>query len=893
MYPELKRDVRHLTSALGVIIRERAGEEAFRLVEELRALTKEIRQDRRSKALAEKDRLVGSLNLQQAESVARAFTLYFLLVNLAEERQRRRRVLEESSGSKPYKGSLARGFQHLRDELGMEPGSDACRRLLESLSIEPVLTAHPTEARRPTVTGHLIAINRYFSRIQRPDLARREKEAAEKLMMATLEALWLTEQTRSRRPTIEEEISRVLFFFERSILPVVPLFVRELERLAGPVGSLINLRFGSWVGGDRDGNPFVTPPLSLKTVKIQHRLILKHYLKSVRRLARELTHSHRLLPASREVIEEIQEEVMYGLYLERPERVEANEVYRRYLRMLQRRLEQTRRRRRDGFADSREFLRLLEILDHSLRSTGVTRSADGTLKDLISQVRTFGFHLATLDFRDHSSRLEEGVSSLLGDAQRSGVERVRAIKAAVGRFGHLAGHAEGVTGDLLDQFRCIRRIQDQYGSEASNRYIVSMTHRSQDLWNAVLLASTAGLVEKRSRKWVSRIDFVPLFETIADLRRASDLLRSWFEDPEYRQLLASRDDTQEVMLGYSDSNKDGGYLPANWELYRAQQAIVRLGEEYGVKIRFFHGKGGPIDRGGGLSYRTILAQPYSVAGGRMRITEQGEVISNKYSNPDIALRNLEQLFSAVLRATAVLQTERHEVPQEWTSTLEELSRCSLETYQDLVWRRRTFPGFFFQATPIDVIEHLTLGSRPVKRPSGKGLRDLRAIPWVFAWTQSRIMLSAWYGLGSALAGYLAAGGDGARTHLRRLYAEWPFFGTLLDNAQLSLAKADLFIAENYAGLVEPPEVARAVFGAIREEYRRTVETVLDIIEQPELLADAPVLGESIRLRNPYVDPLNFLQVRFLREWRQDPRPELLNLLRLTVHGIASGMKSTG
>ncbi|GAB4108216.1 MAG: hypothetical protein Kow001_04260 [Acidobacteriota bacterium] len=563
MYPELKRDVRNLTSALGLIIRERAGEKAFRLVEDLRALTKEIRQEHGSRALAEKDRLVGRLNLQEAESVARAFTLYFLLVNLAEERQRRRRVLDESSGPRPYKGSLARGFQHLKDELGIEPGSESCRRLLEALSVEPVLTAHPTEARRPTVTGHLIAINRDYSRLERPDLRRREKEAAERRMLATLEALWLTEQTRSRRPTIEEEIARVLFFFERSILPVVPLFVRELERLAGPVGSRINLRFGTWVGGDRDGNPFVTPPLSLKTVKIQHRLILKHYLKSVRRLSRELTQSHRLLPASREVLEEIQEEVMYGLYLERPDRVEDNEVYRRYLRMLQRRLEQTRRRRRDGFADSQEFLRLLEILDRSLRSTGIVRCAEGTLKDLISQVRTFGFHLATLDFRDHSSRLEEGVSALLGEAQRSGPERVQAIKRAIGRFSHLTGHPEGTTGDLLDQFRCIRRIQDQYGPEASSRYIISMTHRSQDLWNAILLASTAGLVEKRGRRWVSRIDFVPLFETITDLRGASDLLHSWFEDPEYRQLLASRQDTQEVMLGYSDSNKDGGYLPAN------------------------------------------------------------------------------------------------------------------------------------------------------------------------------------------------------------------------------------------------------------------------------------------------------------------------------------------
>lgn len=894
MYPELKRDVRNLTSLLGQVLRERAGEGAFALVEEFRALTKEIRQDPSNlQVLDRRDRLVGSLSLAQAETVTRAFTLYFLLVNLAEERQRRRRVLAEADGSSPYKGSLARGFQHLREEFGIEPASPACRALLEGISIEPVLTAHPTEARRPTVTSHLMAVNRAYSRSENSGIGPRERERATGRLLAGLEALWLTEQTRSRRPTIEEEITRVLFFFARSILPVVPLFVRELDRWSGGRCPKVNLSFGSWVGGDRDGNPFVTPPLSLKTLRTQSRLILRHYLRMIRRLGSELTHSHRLLAAAPQVIEEIQEEVMYGLYLEQPDQVEAHEVYRRYLRMLYRRLNQTLRGRRDGFADSAEFLRLLEILDHSLRSTGAERSADGTLRDLIAQVRTFGFHLATLDFRDHSSRLQAAATTLLGRAADVPEKRLDAIRAAVGKRVHFAQSPGGEAGDLLDQFRCIRRIQDEFGTEACRRYIVSMTHRTEDLWHAILLASTAGLVEKRSRRWTSRLDFVPLFETIADLQGAAGLLRTWFEDADYRRLLAGRSHTQEVMLGYSDSNKDGGYLAANWELYRAQQAIVALGEEYGVRIRFFHGKGGPIDRGGGLSYRTIMAQPYSVAGGQMRITEQGEVISNKYSNPDIALRNLEQLFSAVLRATAVLQARRTELPDEWRALMGVLSKRSLTAYQDLVWKHRGFPAFFFQATPIDVIEHLTLGSRPVKRPSGKGLRDLRAIPWVFAWTQSRFTLSAWYGLGSALTGWFEAEGAEGLGLLRRLYRDWPFFRTLLDNAQLSLAKTDMFIAGMYAGLAESEAGGQPIFQGIRAEFDRTVSSLLEIVEQSELLAEAPVLGESIRLRNPYVDPLNFLQVRYLAEWRRDPRPELLNLLRLTVHGIASGMKSTG
>lgn len=347
------------------------------------------------------------------------------------------------------------------------------------------------------------------------------------------------------------------------------------------------------------------------------------------------------------------------------------------------------------------------------------------------------------------------------------------------------------------------------------------------------------------------------------------------------------------MLGYSDSNKDGSYFTANWELYRAQRAICRLADEFGVKIRFFHGKGGPIDRGGGQSYRTILAQPESVASGQMRITEQGEVIANKYSNPTIALRNLEQLFSAALQAKSALPERKAELSNEWTSAAARLSEISFENYHHFVWQNQDFPTFFFQATPYDVIEHLSIGSRPVKRTSGAGLRDLRAIPWVFSWTQSRFLLSAWFGLGSALGLFLREEGEVGLQLLRSMYRRWPFFSTLIDNGQMSLAKVDLYIAREYAGLVEPTEIGERLFSIIETEYQSAQDAVLQITEQSELLEKAHVLRESIRLRNPYVDPLNFLQVRFLREWRKDPSTELLNFLRLTVHGIASGMKSTG
>jgi len=890
MYPELKSDVRRLTSLLGEVIRERTGDQGFQQVEEVRNLAKQIRQEPDEEILQWKDQLFETLNSSDAETLARALTLYFQLVNLAEERQRQRRLTEAIDHSESYKGSLKRGIRVLKDKHEIDLASEEGRAVLSNTHVEPVLTAHPTEARRPTVTAHLMRINRLFSMSERRGISDRDRKRLHERILAELESLWLTEQTRSIRPTIEEEVERVLFYFRRSIIATVPLFYRELARAVGSSALPRILSFGSWVGGDRDGNPFVTARLSIQTVEAQHPLILRHYLRKVAALRRQLSHSDRLCASSSELRDEIQDEITYGLFLDRPtESIESHEVYRRFLRMIEFRLRQTLRRQIDGFRTPGEFLKLLRILDRSLRYGGVERTADAGLKDLILQAETFGFHLATLDFRDHSGKIATAVGQLLRkDAAQLDVPSVKKVLHSP----PAPGRPEGELGDLADQFRSIRRIQDLYGTESARRYIVSMTHRALDIWNVILLASTAGLVRRESGKWVSRLDFVPLFETIDDLRGACDLLREWFNDPIYREILAGRRQTQEIMLGYSDSNKDGGYLSANWELFRAQRSIVKLAAEYGLQVRFFHGKGGPIDRGGGLSYRTIMAQPYSAAEGQMRITEQGEVISSKYSNPMIAQRNLEQLFSAVLQARASTMTPEPTVPDEWSQLLDVLSQTSLDCYQKFVWKNRRFPQFFFQATPIDVIEHLTLGSRPAKRKTGRGLRDLRAIPWVFSWTQSRFVLSAWYGLGTALESFLDKG-QASVSELRRLYAEWPFFGTLIDNAQLSLAKADLFIAEQYAGLVEPRELGEQTFARIQSEYERAEAGILVITEQRQILEKAEVLRESIRLRNPYVDPLNFLQLRFLEEWRKNGDPELLHLLRLTVHGIASGMKSTG
>ncbi len=888
MYPELKRDIRLLTTLLGQTIREQAGEEVFQTVEQLRALTRSLR-DRPSPADWErKENIIGALDLERAGHVARAFTVYFQLVNLSEEKQRRRRLEAGRERDKAYPGSMEDAFARVARDL---PDPRQRREVLEALEIQPVLTAHPTEALRTTVTSHLQRIDRLHQQWETALSESARREAVEEIL-GVLETLWLTQQTRSRKPTVGEEVDRTLSLFRHAIVPVVPLFVRRLEEASewqdSPQGLLT---FGSWVGGDRDGNPSVTPRTSLETAEKQRLEILDHYQEAVRELESLLSHSNRLAPAPEELRLEIHDQSIFGVFLEEgPESIEPNEVFRRFLALLEIRLRKARTLQRDGFADPEEFLALLKLLRRSLQRAGAPRAAQGALADLIHQVANFGFHLATLDFRDHSGKLTRALRThpAFQPWPRSSKRLIARIQEGLGeipRGGHLPPEGE----EVLEQFRAIRRIQGRHGPSACSRYVLSMTHRVSDLWKVVYFAAAAGLIHRESGCWRSRLDLVPLFETIEDLRGCTALLEEWFSDPLYRQLLESRRHVQEVMLGYSDSNKDGGYLTANWELFRAQRAIVETAARYGVRIRFFHGKGGPIDRGGALSYQSILAAPFSASGGRVRITEQGEVVSAKYSHPAIALRNLEQLFSAVFQAACCEQPGPGSTPAEWWESMEALSQRSFREYQNLVWRDGEFPRFFFQATPIDVVAQLAIGSRPAKRPSGKGLRDLRAIPWTFAWTQSRFFLAAWYGLGSALQAEVAGG----KTLLRRMYRDWPFFRTLLDNAQLSLAKTDLYIAKSYAQLVEDRALGERIFSAVTAEFAKSREALLEITGQTELLDANPVLRESIRLRNPYVDPLNFLQVQLLRQWRRDPSEKLLELLRLTVHGIASGMKSTG
>ncbi len=900
MNEQLRQEVRFLTTRLGAMVREQCGREAFAAIEVLRKVAKQIRQSPNPRLLETKERAIQRLSAENAAAVAHAFSLFFHLVNLCEERERVRRlhVHDGQGGGAPM--SLRHTFSELRRQ-GVSPA--AVRKLIESMHVEPVLTAHPTEAKRRSVLNHILRIGRTLD------------AACGDLSSATasdvdpwIEALWLTDEVREGVVTPAMESENARFFLERTIYDLAggfwEKFCAEMARrypgLSVPVPFLT---FGSWVGTDRDGNPFVTPETSLDAAE-QLRLSILHYYQCAcarmlgwasfpcrngtleRTLRREIARDMRRFPPTREFNS-----------IDQP-----SELFRRKLRIVNWRLERTAERAVGAYENPQEFTRELGKLADLLAAYPSPRIARIGPERLRVAAQVFGFHGASLDFRTHSHATRGAVDEILrkarfphepGDARIASVQQMIFESAVRPPF-------SAATSRVLEEFRALCTIQTRNGEAAAHRYVLSMTSSAADVWDILLLARQTGLLEVRKHRVHSYLDVIPLFETLDDLDAGPNIMEALFADPLYRRILRSRRDFQEVMLGYSDSVKDGGYVAANWGLFHAQKRLTHVAEKYGIRFSLFHGKGGTIDRGGGQSHRSIQAQPSAAPEGRLRITEQGEVVSLKYSNPAIAERNLEQLVTSVLDAH-LLHSHRVQAARvpEWEGYATELAASSRDFYRKLIYETPEFLEYFRQATPIDLIEHIRLGSRPARRWGAGDLRDLRAIPWVFAWTQSRHLLPAWFGLGHALEKFQQDHAPHGRDLLRSMHEGWPFFFNLINNAEHSLAKTDLYIASLYAALVRPTSLGRKIFKVIELEYHRSVCGVLETSGTSALLAGQHVLAESIRLRNPYVDPLNFLQTRFLERWRGQParkhpsKDPILHLLQITVGGIAFGMKSTG
>lgn len=901
MNERLRQEVRFLTTRLGAIVREQSGPEVFAAIEALRRVSKLIRQAPNSKLLRSKERVVNQLSVGEATDVAHAFSLFFHLVNLCEERERVRRLHAHDRQGAGAPMSLRHTFTELRRQK-VPPA--AVKKLLGSMHVEPVLTAHPTEAKRRSVLNHILRLGRTLDAAC-GDLT----PAAERDVDSWIEALWLTDEVREGVVTPEMESENARFFLERTIYDLAGTFwerfcaevARRYPSLPEPVPFL---SIGSWVGTDRDGNPFVTPETSLEAAEQVRVSILQYYIAACDRLLgwasfpshnpglasnlqREIDRDMRRYPATRAFAA-----------MDQP-----SELYRRKLRIIMWRLERTAERVTGAYSTPQEFteeLRKLTELLTAYPSPRIARLGPGRLR-VASQV--FGFHGASLDFRTHSRATRAAADEVLHKVHlpaKPNEVRIKSIQRLL--FQPIARPPFSAdTLRVLEEFRALRTIQLRNGEAAAHRYVLSMTSSAADVWDVLLLARQTDLLEPRGRRLQPHLDVIPLFETLDDLEAGPQIMEELFADPLYRRILSARNDFQEVMLGYSDSVKDGGYVAANWNLFHAQKRLADVAERYKIRFSLFHGKGGTIDRGGGQSHRSIQAQPSAAPGGRLRITEQGEVVSLKYSNPAIAERNLEQLVTSVLDAH-LLHSHRVEAARvpEWEGYATELAASSRDFYRKLVYETPEFVDYFRQATPIDLIEQIRLGSRPSRRWGASDLRDLRAIPWVFAWTQSRHLLPAWFGLGHAVEKFQRDHAPHGIDFLRSMHEGWPFFFNLINNAEHSLAKTDLYIASLYAALVRPQGLGKRIFRLIEEEYHRSVRGVLDISNSSALLAGQHVLAESIRLRNPYVDPLNFLQTRFLERWRrQRGKPEqpgtaaLFHMLQITVGGIAFGMKSTG
>jgi phosphoenolpyruvate carboxylase len=789
---------------------------------------------------------VASLRLERQADVLRAFALYFQLVNLAEQHHRLRRRRQYEHEQRVPRESLADAFARL------ERAGISRRKLTATgrrLSLELVLTAHPTEATRRTALAAQVRLHRLLDELDDPALPRSAREAVEASLAEEITALWQTDEVRSRRPRIVDEIRHGLWFFEQSLLGVAPALVGDLRRHLSDTPA--PLRFGSWIGGDQDGNPAAGPRTIAEAIDRARTLALSRYRSEVRELAASIGVASTLVRVSDELRDSLaRDEAAFAAYAARIGDTNDTEPYRRKLSFVWHRLEETLARRPDGYASPVELAADLDVIDRSLRANRGARIADGRLAGLRQRVELFGFHLAKLDIRLHAN-----------DVQQRTAKTRHTLAAAA-------------------------RAQGRHGEEALDTLIVSGTRSAADVLVALELAEEAG----------ASLSLVPLFETIEDLRAAPAIVDELLAEPRFARLIESRGKRFEVMVGYSDSGKDGGYLTAQWEIFRAQEALAALAARRRIELTIFHGRGGSAGRGGGPTHAAILAQPPGHPSGRLKLTEQGETISFKYGLPGLAYRNLEAALAATL-LSAFPDVTQATAPAEAHAALADLSAEANAAYRALVWEDPAFPAFFRSFTPVDELALFEIGSRPTRRPGSEDLlRSLRAIPWVFAWTQNRCLLPAWYGCGTALASCTAAP-SGLR-RLRRLYRSFAFFRSLIENLEMTLAKSSLEIARGYLALVPPGAEPERLFASIAAEHERAVGAVLAIVEAEALLDRHPVVQRSIRLRNPYVDPMNAIQVELLERFR-DPRAtdeerERVHapLLR-SIAGIAAALRNTG
>jgi phosphoenolpyruvate carboxylase len=912
----LGQEIQFLGRLLGDVIRAANGQAIFDKIEHIRQLAVTLRRGVGAADLAglkyQLDHELDGLTIDQTLNVVRAFSHFSLLANIAEDRhQNRRRRVHRLAGSPPQLGSL----RHALDALAarqVEPVR--IREWLAGARVSPVLTAHPTEVQRKSVLDCEREIARHLTELERADVLPEERADAENALVQSVLQLWQTAMLRLSRLRVIDEIENGLSFYRYTFLSEMPHIYADIEAALGP-GMRVPpfFRMGSWIGGDRDGNPFVTAESLEGAMRRQATVAFEHYLFEVHRLGAELSMSSRLVTPTPQLLalaatshdtsahrqDEPYRQALIGVYA----RLAAT--------MLELAGAQPIRRPEAAlapYASPQEFRADLDVISVSLCTHAAGALAAGRLARLRYAVDIFGFHLASIDLRQNSDVHETVVAELLAKAQVCddylACDEQQRVAILLGelenpRLLRVPGetYAEQTVGELA-VFAAAAGINARFGADAVPNAIISKAQSVSDLLEVGLLLKETGSIASHDGRQVLKVAIIPLFETIDDLHAAAHIMRAALALPRYRSWLESQGGLQEIMLGYSDSNKDGGYLTANWELYCAQKGLVSLSAETGVRLRMFHGRGGTVGRGGGPTFEAILAQPDGCSEAGLRITEQGEVIAAKYSDTERGRRNFETLVSAALLSNFPAAAQEERTP--WLDIMTHLSTGACAAYRKLVYETPGFVEFFRGATPIAEIAGLNIGSRPASRKPSQSIADLRAIPWVFSWSQCRLAIPGWYGFGSAVEQWIAqnpvdrGGRDGALNQLREMYAAWPFFRTVLANMDMVLAKTDLAIATRYTDLVPDRELSDRIFGDIKAEWQRTVEILRAITGTTSFLADNPALARSIRNRFPYLDPLNHLQIDLLRRYRGGQTDERTKrAIHLTINGLAAGLRNSG
>ena len=908
----LREDIRLLGRILGDIVREQEGEEVFAIVERIRQTSVRFHRDHDTPARRELEAILDALTDDQTSKIIRAFSSFSHLANIAEDQHHIRRTRAHAlADSPPHRGTLADVFRRC-EEAGLEVAR--LRGFFAEALVSPVLTAHPTEVRRKSTLDRESEIAGILQTRDRFQATPDEVAAEEQRLRRAVLTLWQTNMVRKSKLDVVDEVMNGLSYYRQTFFNEVPdlhcAVDDALNRLKGDAGPDARpevpsfLRIGSWIGGDRDGNPFVTADVLRQTVRLHAGTALRFYLGEVHQLGAELSLSSSVVAVSDE---------LQNLADRSPDRSPHRELepYRRAISGIYARLAATARHLAGGavpiapaadaepYGGAGEFRADLNVIDASLHANGSGILAGGRLRRLRRAADCFGFHLATLDLRQSSAIHEEVVAELL-EAVTPGLryadlnedERVALLVQELGTARPVTSpfrrYSETATGELA-VFRAAREAQRSLGRGIIRTCIISQCQSASDMLELALLLKETGLLDPESG---SAVNLVPLFETIEDLRGCVAVMDRLFSCPEYRRIVESRGGVQEVMLGYSDSNKDGGFLTSGWELYKAEIGLVELFQRHGVRLRLFHGRGGSVGRGGGPSFDAILAQPAGAVRGQIRVTEQGESISSKYSNPELGRRNLEILAAATLEAS-LLHEDRPAAEEAYRAAMEELSAAAFRAYRDLVYETEGFEDYFWASTVISEIATLNIGSRPASRKKTRRVQDLRAIPWVFSWAQCRLMLPGWYGFASAVSAWRAAHPDQDLAFLQAMYRDWPFFRTQLSNMDMVLAKSSIAIASRYAELVPDEALRSRIFGRIRAEYDAVVEIVLGIMGHTSLLEGNPMLARSIQNRFPYLDPLNHVQVELLRHYRAAENETLLPSIQLTINGISAGLRNSG